>query len=249
MVKIFWIAGIGTAVTLIAVFIAWWYYRGVNASEDPRILPARDYLMRSDRCMQEGKYPEAMMLTDSAAAIITALPCYKDSYEMGVLENNRGSASLGMAIYQPGDSLRKQELLVQAEKHIRMAIAVYEQWLARYRSSSREQLVRESTGCFQKDDPALEGKDLNALIEKRADDLELARVETPRRLSVAWSNLGMIQRHQYQQDSALESYLKALRIWKRNPTAKNNLNTLLGRPMEDESILEQLFPPDRRKPD
>lgn len=247
--KILWIAGVGSAVTLIAVFIAWWYYRGVNAAEDPRLLPARGYLLRSDRCMQEGKFTEALLLNDSAAAIITGLPCYRDSYETGVLENNRGSARMGMAIYQPGDSLRKQELLYQAETHIRTAITVYEKWMAWYEVSSHESLLKETAGCFRKDDPALKGKVIDDLIAKRVSDLELARVETPRRLSVAWANLGMVQRHQYRQDSALESYLKALRLWKRNPTAKNNLNMLLGRPPEDESILDQLFPPDRRKPD
>jgi hypothetical protein len=66
---------------------------------------------------------------------------------------------------------------------------------------------------------------------------------------VAYANLGIIQRHQYHQDSAISSYMAALKLWKRNPTAKNNLNTLLGRPAEDESIIDQLFPPDRRKPD
>lgn len=199
--------------------------------------------------MQDGKYSEALTMTDSAALIITKFPCYNNSYEPGVVENNRGSAIMGMAIYQPGDSIRKRELLCQAERHIRRAITIYEQWLALHEISTRETLIKETAGCFRKDDPALKGKLIDDLIAKRISDLELARVETPRRLSVAWSNLGMVQRHQYQQDSALASYLKALKIWKRNPTAKNNLNMLLGRPPEDESILDQLFPPDRRKPD
>jgi hypothetical protein len=181
--------------------------------------------------------------------IYRALPCYAGSWEMGVVHNNRGSAWISLALYKSSDSLRKAELLFSAETNIRLAIAVYGRWLATFDTAPVPELKASVLKCFPPDDPAFRGLNYQRIVEKRLKDLELAKVENKRRLSVAYANLGIIQRHQFQQDSAITSYLAALKLWKRNPTAKNNLNTLLGRPAEDESILDQLFPPDRRKPD
>ena len=34
-------------------------------------------------------------------------------------------------------------------------------------------------------------------------------------------------------------------LWDRNLTAKNNLNVLLGQPMEKRNVIQRMFPPDR----
>lgn len=231
------------------VLIAWLYYRTENAAEDPRVMEARRMLAMYDELIREGKQEEGFKLLDSIEATYRKVPCYAESYEMGVVYNNRGSAWLTMALYKTSDSIQKAEILALAEQGIKQSITSYQHWLNRFDPLSDEQLRKEVVACFPEHDPAFRGKRYSRIINRRIRDLNLAKIETKRRLSVSYSNLGIIQRHLYQQDSAIISYLTALKLWKRNPTAKNNLNTLLGRPVEDESILQQLFPPDRRKPD
>jgi len=236
-------------IVVAGVLIAWIYYRYQNAAEDPRVKEARILLNKYDELMQEGAWEEGLQLLDSIENIYRKTPCYAGSFEMGVIHNNRGSAWLTMALYKTGDSMQRSEMLVVAEKEIRASIRSYQQWLQQIEPLTEEQVKTIVIRCFPANDPVFEGKDYLRILQKRVHDIQLARVETPRRLSVSYSNLGIIQRHQYLQDSAVLSYMTALKLWKRNPTAKNNLNTLLGRPQEDESIIEQLFPPDRRKPE
>ena len=233
----------------IGLTIAWIYYRLENAAVDPRIKAARILLIDYDEHMKKGKFAEGLLLLDSIEQIYLNIPCYTESFEIGVIYNNRGSAWLTMALYNTDDSLRKAEMLVLAKAEIKHSIAIYEQWIQRFDSLPEGQLQSSVVQCFPKHDPAFQKVDYQRIIDRRLEDVKLAKIETPRRLSVSFANLGIIQRHQYQQDSAIESYIKAIKLWKRNPTAKNNLNVLLGRETEDESIIEQLFPPDRRKAD
>ncbi len=233
----------------IGITFAWLYYRYENAAEDPRVKGARLLLEEYDGLMKSGKFDKGLILLDSIEQIYKAIPCYSESFEMGVIHNNRGSAWLTLALYNTDDSMRKAEMLVLAQKEVRLSIVSYEEWLQRFDSMPFTELKSMVEQCFPERDPAFTEWDYQRIIDRRIKDIELAKIETPRRLSVSYSNLGIIQRHQYQQDSAIQSYIKALKLWNRNPSAKNNLNTLLGREAEDESILRQLFPPDRRKPE
>jgi tetratricopeptide (TPR) repeat protein len=236
-------------IVVLGVVAAWIYYRHENAAVDPRIMDARLMLKEYDELMKEGAFEDGMVLLDSIEHLYQKVPCYANSFEMGVVFNNRASAWLTMALYKTHDSLQKVEMLELARREIIRSIRFYEAWIAQYESYTDKQIQAEVIRCFPSSDPIFQGKDYLRILNKRIDDIKLARIETPRRLSVSYSNLGIIQRHQYQQDSAIQSYIKALKLWKRNPTAKNNLNTLMGREPEDESIIQQLFPPDRRKPD
>ena len=202
-----------------------------------------------DRLMKEGQYAEGLSLLDSVEAVYCSIPCYTDSYEMGVVYNNRGSARMALALYQTGDSALKNELLHHAEMEIKQSIMLYEAWKRKFDGMTNGMISSYVHACFPARDSFGNNPDYDRMLKKRIGDIELARVEINRRLSVSYSNLGIIQRHLYQQDSAMVSYMKALKLWKRNPTAKNNLNTLLGRPQEKGSLIEQLFPPDRKTPD
>ncbi len=228
---------------------AWLYYSYQNAAEDPRVKEARLRLEEYDGLMKNGKFDEGLVLLDSIEQIYSAVPCYRESFELGVIYNNRGSAWLTMALYNTDDSMRKAEMLVLASNETMRSINVYEEWMRRFDTISFSEIQSEVITCFPEEDPAFDGFDYQRIVDRRIGDIQLAKIETPRRLSVSYSNLGIIQRHRYQLDSAIQSYIKALKLWNRNPSAKNNLNTLLGRETEDESILRQLFPPDRRKPE
>ena len=73
----------------------------------------------------------------------------------------------------------------------------------------------------------------------------MALKETDRRLSVCYTNLGVIERTRGNYQEAIMNYEKALNLWDRNLEAENNLNRLLGRPIKKRNLLQKLFPPDR----
>ena len=200
-----------------------------------------------DELMKEDKFASALPLLDSIEFLLLRVPGYKVSYEPGIVYNNRGSAYLSMAIYGGKDSTEKSGLLELAEKNIDSAIVIYNCWLEKNSSLSKEELSEKIKPFFAENDLAFNGKNYNKILKKRAEDLALAQKETPRRLSVTYTNLGIIQRHQYKQNEAVESYIKAIKLWKDNFTARNNFNVLMGKPPKDRSIIDQLFPPDKNK--
>ncbi len=93
------ILAITFSVSVLAVIFAFFYYRCVNRSEDPRIARARELLVRYDKISGDISSIEAFPLLDSAFSIFSALPDYKTSFETGVIYNNKCSALLLMALY------------------------------------------------------------------------------------------------------------------------------------------------------
>jgi tetratricopeptide (TPR) repeat protein len=87
---------------------------------------------------------------------------------------------------------------------------------------------------------------LDAIIRNRVKEIMSARIETPRRLSVSYTNLGIIKRHENEVEKAYDYYNKALELWDENHAAKNNMNILFGKPPEKQSVLRKLFPPERK---
>ena len=85
-------------------------------------------------------------------------------------------------------------------------------------------------------------KKINKYINKRCQDIILAQRENPRRLSVSYTNLGIIQKHQNNIDGAMKSFNKALDLWDKNLSAENNINIIQGKPLKEQSILERIFP-------
>ena len=70
-------------------------------------------------------------------------------------------------------------------------------------------------------------------------------METDRRVSVCYTNLGIILRSRDDNEGAAEMYIKALELWEMNLEAENNLNRLLGRPLKKRNIIQKLFPPEK----
>jgi tetratricopeptide (TPR) repeat protein len=75
---------------------------------------------------------------------------------------------------------------------------------------------------------------------------ETTQIETLRRLSVSYTNLGLINRYENKPKNAKLYYEKALRLWADNDTAQNNLNVLLGKPIKKRSVLKKMFPKDKK---
>ncbi len=226
--------------------IAYLYYNYQNKSEDPRVIVAREKLAKFEGLMKDRKYQEALQVLDTVADIYEHTAGYGGSFEFGVIHNNRGSVYLTRALY---DSLiiapEKVSLLDTAAKYIRKSIVIYEHWIDSVGPMNREQIMAITSQFFTNKDAGLHDLNLRRLIDKRVEDVIFAQTETPRRLSVSYTNLGIIMRHQYKQEEAAQYYIMAIKRWKDNYTARNNLNVLMGKPPEDRSIFDKLFPPER----
>lgn len=227
--------------------MAYIYYGGKNRAEDPRVVQTKFLFKQFDELMKINEFTNAFPLLDTIEMILKSVPGYSESYEIGIVYNDRGSAWLSMALYGKKDSVEKSRLLSIARTNIDSAILIYSNWLESYGQLSEEQTAKSILPYFPKNDKAFEKRNYKRIIEKRVDDLVLAQKETSRRLSVSYTNLGIIQRHQYLQDEAVESYKKAILLWEDNFTARNNFNVLMGLPPKDRSIINKLFPPDKNK--
>jgi len=235
------------SIVIISVLFAYIYYHTKNASEDPRVVDTKTMFKEFDKLLAENRFDEALLITYKIEDIFIRIPCYAESFEMGIVYNNRGSVYLSMGLYAKADSVYKNDCLDTAKMLILHSISIYDAWLDHYKSIPEAELITIVKDCFPEGDPAFNGKNYQRIVAKRVDDIKLARNETPRRLSVAYTNLGIIQRHQWHQNEAMESYIIAIKLWKDNFTARNNFNVLMGRPPEDRSIIEQLFPPEKNK--
>lgn len=200
-----------------------------------------------EKMLKEKQYASALQILDSIEYIFNIIPGYAESYEPGIVENNRASIFISKALYELQDTNLKNKILGQALHHANRSIAIYEQWQLVYGKLPEDSLALKIKPFFPEQSQAFANHNYKKIFKKRIDDLILAQKEIKRRLSVAYTNLGIIQRHQHEQTQAAESYMKALKLWKDNHTALSNLNVLFGRPPTDRSFLEKLFPPDKNK--
>jgi tetratricopeptide (TPR) repeat protein len=239
---------------LIGIFIivgtsflaAYIYYKDKNNAEDPRIVQTKYMFRQFGELMKVNEFSSALPLTDTIISVLVSVPGYMESYEPGIVYNNKGSAYLSMALYENKDSSERARLLELAKKNIDSSIVIYNSWQDKYSTQSKDELFDYIKPFFPQNDEAFKGKNYKKILQKRVDDLILAQKETPRRLSVCYTNLGIVLRHQYKQNEAVENYIKAIKLWKDNYTARNNFNVLMGKPPRDRSIINQLFPPDKK---
>jgi tetratricopeptide (TPR) repeat protein len=226
--------------------VAYIYYNGKNKAEDPRIVQTKYLFREFDKLMKMNEFSSALPLADTIESLLISVPGYIESYEPGIVYNNRGSAYLSIALYATKDSTEKIRLLGLAKKGIDSSIVIYNTWLDKFSALTKDELSEYIKPFFPENEVAFSGKNYNKILQKRVADLVLAQKDAPRRLSVCYTNLGIILRHQYKQNEAVESYIKAIKLWKENYTARNNFNVLMGKPPRDRSIIDQLFPPDKK---
>ena len=131
------------------------------------------------------------------------------------------------------------------KKMVTRSIEIYEAWLEQFDLKNKAEvkdLIRQ---------PFLSGlerytiEEQEIFLEQRAEEIIAAQNETKRRLSVSYTNLGIIYRHREDYEKAAKYYQQAISLWSNNLTAVNNLNILLGRPLEKRNFLERLFPPEK----
>lgn len=232
-------------ISAVGFIIAYFYYSGVNQSEDPRVVETKYMFLRYDKHIDNKQYGKAMQVLDSVQQILQRTPGYPESYELGIVYNNRASILLSMALYQTADSLEKSRQLQIAKCYLDTCITIYSDWMDKNENLSEKEILQELKLTFPEEDKAFKSKNYNKIIRKRVRDLQAAQQETPRRLSVSLTNLGIIQRHLYLQTEAMLSYEKAISLWKDNYTARSNFNVLMGLPPTDRSVINKLFPPNK----
>ena len=236
-------------VSVIAVMTALFYYGSINRSEDPRIETTRDLLLRYDALPNSYDLTDKLELLDSAGSVLRSYPDYTNSFETGVILNNKSSAFLVSALYDTSvTSSEKDVLLGLAMTYADSSIKVYRGWLEEWWHIGREEVERRIRMEMLPADPAFKDRNYEKLIARRVKNQLTAQLETSRRLSVSLSNKGIIYRHIQEYDSAAGCFSEALSLWKNNRVAKSNLNVLMGGDPVKPGIIESLFPPDRKKP-
>ena len=236
------------SVSLLAIAFAFFYYRSINKSEDPRIIKAREFLAEYDKVSGGINSFNSFHLLDSAYRIFRSLPDYKTSFETGVINNNKCSALLIMAIYDSSiTGNEKNQLLSLSMKYCDSSIATYTAWISDWEGLTPSEVEGRLKEVMTKDDPLFESYDFNKILNRRIRNISSAQIETPRRLSVSLTNKGTIYRHMMNPDSALICYQDALDLWEENITAKSNLSVLLGGEPVRATFIQSLFPPDKNK--
>ena len=236
-----------SALVFIALIIARQYYRGINQSADPRIVDARELYEKYNAFAQAEQYDSVFWLMDTIQDVYEATSHYSESYEVGVLYNNRAAALLSMYL-QPdkGDWDRDTSgLLREAEGMVVRSIEIYRSWMESFEGKNETDIIQLISPGFTAGLEGYSEKEQQAFLKRRVKEIVEAQQENPRRLSVSLTNLGTIKRHQAKVDSAAFFYVEAIELWDQNLTAENNLNILLNRPQRKRNLIQKLFPPEK----
>ncbi len=235
------------AILAVAGFsIAWLYYGNINKAVDPRVKQAQVMYGRYNVYASENDFEKILALLDSIKEVYLSVPHYANSYELGVIQNNRASVFLTIALSDTSLNEIRQHYFALAENHLNKSLDYYNAWMSTFGHKTEEEIRVVVENEFASDSLLMHHTNLNAIIRNRVGEMKTAQIETPRRLSVSYSNLGIIMRHENRLEEAIEYYVKALELWDDNMAAKNNLNIIFGKPVEKQSILRKLFPPDRK---
>lgn len=243
-------------VSVVAVTIAWLYYSAQNRKADPRIVDARRMYAGYDKYAQENDFTSVLNLLDSIEQLYLSVPHYSASYEIGVVNNNRAAVFMTIALF--GDTMQKKNIPLQydtlsfdsllniAEFYAQRAIDCYQNWKIQFDSLKEDEVRAKIKTEFLLGLEACSEKEQETFLTKRVEEILTAQTEVSRRLSVAYTNLGVIYRHRENYERAAELYIQAIDLWGQNLDAVNNLNVILNKPKQKRSFIEKLFPPEKK---
>ena len=245
------------ALSAVVIIVSYFYYGEKNNQVDPRIIEAREMYAGYNEIAAQNDYKRAFSLLDSIDFIYLATAHYKNSFERGVLKNNKAAALITMVMIKdstpvskfpvPYQGLKKDSLLTLAAIEVSHSIELYENWFLQFKDTSTEEISQAIEAEFLVGLEGYSTEEQQGFLNNRIDEIETAMREKDRRMSVSLTNLGMIYRHQERYNEAIESYQKAVELWPDNLTAKNNINVLLRRPLEKKSPLRKIFPKDKEE--
>jgi len=240
-----------TALSLIVIIFAYFYYKNENSAKDPRVKQARLLYEKYNTYALEGCFDKVFNLLDSVEIFYSKVDHFSESFEVGVLYNNRAALFLTMALYENTSlyysGLNKDSLLNLSKNSVLKSISIYQDWLEKYKNLDKAQIKNKISSEYLIGLETFSSKEQKNFLENRIDEIETAQYETKRRLSVAYTNLGIIYRHKEDYEHAIEFYEKAIKLWEQNLTAENNLRILLGKPLRKRNLIQKLFPPKQNK--
>ena len=234
-----------TIIVFIGLVIAFLYYGNINQTEDPRVVDAKIKYKKYNDYIEQNNFDGVLSILDTIEKIYLPHQDYKNSFEVGVIYNNRAAAYLSIALYQIEDKKEKDSFINIAKKNTKISINIYKNWLEEFEELEEEQIENIFKQYYTTNNPIFKEEKIHKYLNKRVHDIILAQKETPRRISVSYTNLGIIHRHQLQPDSALIAYKNALDYWSNNLAAENNLNVMIGKPIRKRTFLEKLFPDEK----
>lgn len=239
------------ALSFIVITFSYFYYSNINASKDPRVKHARELYEKYNEYTIQGDYDKVFALLDSIEFIYKKEAHFAESFEVGVLYNNRAATYLTMALYdyKPESYMlySKDTLLQLAQISVQKSISIYENWIEEFKDKNQKQVKDFISANYLNGLEEATAKDKERYINNRVEEILTAQYETKRRLSVAYTNLGIINRHFEQYEKAINNYQKAIELWNQNLTAENNLNILIGNPLKKRSLIQKLFPPEQKE--
>jgi tetratricopeptide (TPR) repeat protein len=235
-----------SVLVVVVIIISQRYFRHQNQLVDPRIVHARELYSSYNNLAEAGAFDSIFLLLDKIERIYTHVEHYRNSYEVGVISNNRAALWLTMGLQgEPADSARQDSLIMLASEALQTSIRIYEAWEKQFGHGDtalcRRQVAEKFLEGLEQYDPAQQEQ----FLDKRVSEIIQSAGEVKRRLSVSYTNMGVVHRHHARYDSAAQCYSRALELWDRNLTAENNLNLLLGLPQKKQNIIQRLFPPER----
>jgi len=236
------------ALVLITLLVAHFVYKSINESVDPRVIHARHLYEGYNELAQRNAFDSVYLLLDAIESEYHAYEHYRDSYEVGVLYNNRAAAYLTVALYGDTTILTRQildSLINLSETAAKKSIEIYQRWLLKYENKTPEEITQIASSDFFIGLVRYDDNQKVRFFKRRVKEIERAQQETKRRLSVSYTNLGIICRHHQQYKRAAEYYKMAFDLWDENLVAENNLNILLNKPVRERSFIQKMFPPKR----
>ena len=239
------IVAIMTVIVMIVLGISWQYYGNINESEDPRVLSAKVLYSNYDALAVDKKYDSIFLLLFEMENIYSQYSDYKNSYEIGVICNNRAATLITIALFETKDSLQQDSLFNEARINIERSISIYKNWMEEFAQMEESEIRNHFSPIYYKGHSLFKEKEIEHYIKKRIKDIQLAQKEMPRRLSVSYTNFGMVHRYQNETVLAIKNYKLALSLWENNLTAENNINAILGLPLKKRGVLDRLFPPEK----
>lgn len=238
-------------ITLGMILFSFNYYRGINRSIDPRVVEGKKAFGAYGKLMAEDNQDEALKVLDEIEAVYKSVPGYENSFELGVVNVNKGHIYL---VKVETEHLRETKTIVKenlalflkfAKEYTVKGIANYKNWIETTGKLNDAEIKGYLNKYFKRDDPAFKGYDFDTIFDKRFKEIKEAQIEINRRLSVGYTNLGVILRYEEKPLKSKEHYEKALKLWPENPYAENNLRILHGQKIKKRTIVEQMFPKER----
>jgi len=194
---------------------------------DPRISPTIEQYEKINGFVTAGQYDSVLVLLDDIQRIYRRYPHYQVSFEVGVLYNHRTETYIAMAL-KPGIApLSKDSLLNLAQIQANTSISLYAGWINTWKELTEQEIRQIIRPYFSPYDEIFRQKNVERFINNRVRQIVEAQAETPRRLSIAKTNLGIILRHKNMLEDAVKSYRQALELWPDNLAARNNLNKII----------------------